>query len=120
MMCVLYHGLVFFSITKLLISAPIRTIYMQKYTHIIERTIVVKLPYITEKPSNVFKYIEKIGIWKVIGTFFTVILIFLIVNIILIWIVGYVPMLGILIIIIDAYLIFFAYMATGLLYSEID
>lgn len=69
---------------------------------------------------EVFKDIEKIGIGKVIGTFFTVILIFLIVNIILIWIVGYVPMLGILIIIIDAYLIFFAYRATGLLYSEID
>ena len=58
MMGVLYHNLTCFSMTKLLISAPIKTIYIQKYTHIIERTIVVKLPYITENPSNAFKYIE--------------------------------------------------------------
>ena len=67
-----------------------------------------------------FKDIGRIGYVKVIAVVILVLIITIIINTILGLIANYVPQLSILSIIISPYLIFFAYRATGLLYSDIS
>ena len=43
------------------ISAPKNNVYIHVYVHIIISIIVVKLPYIREKPLNIFKYLANIN-----------------------------------------------------------
>lgn len=45
----------------LFISAPKNNVYIHVYVHIIISIIVVKLPYISENPLNIFRYFANIN-----------------------------------------------------------
>ena len=66
-----------------------------------------------------FKDIGRIGWGKVIAVILLVVIIVVVINAIISFIANYVPAIGIVSMIVTPYLIFFAYRAMGLLYSDI-
>lgn len=66
-----------------------------------------------------FKDLGRIGYGKVIAVVILVVIVTLVINAVIALIANYVPAIGIVSIIVTPYLTFFAYRATGLLYSDI-